>query len=509
MVVELSKRASGRGPPMTSPLVLTTPLGTDALLVKGFSGTEGISQLFSVDVDLVAANSTAVPFEQLLGQPMSLAMTLPGAAGGTRFFNGICNRVSQGGRDSTFTSYRVEVVPWLWLLTRSRNSRIFQGKPVPDIVESVFAGYPNAPVTFELKTTYQPREYCVQYRESDFAFVSRLMEEEGIFYFFRHTADGHEMVIGDSNAAFPSVPGPATESFATNPPPRAGTTTVFEWEKSQELRSGLVTLRDHQFEVPNNHFEAKAPTPDAVRVGIVTHHLSVGGNSKLELYDFPGGYAKRFDAIGSGGAEDDTQLAKIQPAAARTAAIRMQQEAMQALEIDGASDCRQFTAGHTFTLKGHFNANGKYYIMGCTHRAGVSGDPAATTQSSVSYHNTFEVLPSTFTYRSPRSTPLPVISTQTAVVVGPAGEQIFTDKYGRVKVQFHWDREGKNDADSSCWVRVGALHAGQEHGYSVAPRIGQEVVVDFLEGDPDQPIIVGSAYDPSHLPPTPDQNGGG
>jgi type VI secretion system secreted protein VgrG len=181
----------------------------------------------------------------------------------------------------------------------------------------------------------------------------------------------------------------------------------------------------------------------------------------------------------------------------------MGEEATQAIVVEGASTCRQFTGGHVFTLKGHFNANGKYYILGCTHRTAVHGDPRGASQSLIDYHNTFQAIPTGLPFRPARSTPRPVVQgTQTAVVVGPAGTEVFTDKYGRVKVQFFWDRQGKNDEHSSCWVRVGAAHQGQENGFVTTPRIGDEVVVSFLEGDPDQPIIVGSVYNP-HRPPPP------
>jgi type VI secretion system secreted protein VgrG len=487
---------------MTSPLVLSTPLGSDVLFVQGFTGTEGMSRPFAFDLDLRALNSANIPFERLLGQSMTLSMAMPG--GGTRFFSGFCSRFSQGRRDATFTSYRARLEPRLTAAALLGNSRIFQQKTTPEILTRLFAEVLGTPpdVTLQLKATYQARNYCVQYRESDFDFASRLMEEEGIFYFFNHDQGGHHLVLGDSPAALPTVPAPSTVSFSPTPPTRPDTTTVFDWETIQELRSGKVTLRDHTFELPDDNLEVHAATQDAVRVGTVVHHLSVGGNDKLELYDYPGGYAKRFDGITPGGGDDPSRLQLIAPQGSVTAAIRMGAEAAQAVVVDGSSTCRQLTGGHVFTLKGHFAGNGKYYVVGVTHRTTVSGDPRRATQSSIDYHNTFSAAPVALPFRPARSTPRPVVGgAQTAVVVGPAGEETFTDKYGRVKVQFFWDREGRKDANSSCWLRVGSLHAGQEHGFVTAPLIGDEVIVDFLEGDPDQPIIIGSVYNPDRMPP--------
>jgi type VI secretion system secreted protein VgrG len=485
------------------PLIVNTSLGSNEFFAVKLDGDEAISRPFRFELDLVALNATVVPFEKLIGSPMSLAMAIPG--GGTRFFSGIISRFSSGRRGDTFTEYRAEVVPQFWLLTRKTNSRIFQQQTVPEIIQKVL---PSQGVELQIQGNFAPRDYCVQYRESDFDFASRLMEEEGIFYYFRHTDTGHTMVVSDSQASFQSIV-PGTESFAPTPPTGPNSTTVFQWTKTQELRSGKVTRWDYNFEVPSNHLQGTAVTQDAVRVGVVTHHLAVAGNAKYELYDFPGGYAKRYDGIGPGGADDPSRLALIQPDATRTADIRMRQEADNALIVDGASNCRQFITGNTFTLRNHFNGNGRYLLTDVQHSASVSGDPRTATQRDVAYHNAFQCIPTGLPFRPQRTTPVPTVhGSQTATVVGPAGEEIFTDKYGRVKVQFFWDRQGKSDANSSCWVRVGSLHAGQEGGFAAVPRIGQEVVVDFLEGDPDQPIIVGSVYNPSHLPP-PRTDGGG
>jgi type VI secretion system secreted protein VgrG len=483
---------------MTSPLTVTTVLGRDVLFLRGLSGTDPLSGLFRFDLDMVAENDRAIPFEDVVGEPATVTLALPG--GGRRYFNGVISRCSQGQRAGGLTSYGAALVPVAWKSTHRRNSRIFQQASVPDILQVVLQG---VDVSFQLQGTYAPREFCVQYRETDLDFASRLMEEEGIYYFFEHSSSGHHMVLGDTPASHPEVPGPDPVQYAATPPSKPGTTTVFRWAKSQELRSGRVTLWDHQFELPGEHLEGTAVTQDAVRLGEVIQHLRVGGNDALELYDYPGGYAKRFDGVDpEGGDQSADLLQETLSEAARTAGIRMQQEALPALLVEGMSNCRQFTGGHRFALTGHFDGDGRYVLTGVQHVARISGDPRTATQTDLDYHNSFTCIPLALPFRPPRATPAPVIpGLQSAVVVGPVGEAIFTDKYGRVKVQFHWDRQGQHDEHSSVWVRVGALHAGEETGFHVAPEVGDEVLVGFLEGDPDRPLIVGSVYNPDHPPP--------
>ena len=238
-----------------------------------------------------------------------------------------------------------------------------------------------------------------------------------------------------------------------------------------------------------------------MQVGTVSHTLKVAGNDKLELYDFPGGYAQRFDGITPGGSDRSSDIQNIFQDNERTAAIRMQQEAARALSITGKSTCRQFTAGHKFTLDRHFNANGVYVLTQVGHSATMGDTYTTGSDTSPIYENTFECIPVALPFKPAQATPRPRIEgTQTAVVVGNPGDEIFTDKYGRVKVQFPWDRQGKKDADSSCWVRVATLWGGKNWGMIHIPRVGQEVVVSFEEGDPDRPLIVGSVYNAEQMP---------
>jgi len=474
---------------------LITPLGPDVLLLAGLSGQEAISSPFQFHLDLLAENRRQINFDELLGKKVCIEVLLPGEK--KRYFSGFLNRFSQGARDQRFTRYRAEMVPGFWFLTRIAQSRIFQHLSVPDILKKVLQGLD---VNFELKGTYQPRDYCVQYRESDFNFASRLMEEEGIYYFFKHAADSHKMVIGDRPQSHVDLGKIQYEELG------GGTRTeerMHRWEKIQDLRSGKYTLWDHCFELPGKHLEAEKTVMDSVPVGTVTHKLKVGGNEKFESYDYPGAYAQRFDGVDAGGGDSAGELNKIFEDNQRTAGIRMQQETVPALVINGSSNCRHLVSGHKFTLTDHFNANGAYAITSISHVAqqGI-GAGAGAADSDSHYSNVFTCIPIALPFRPLCSTPEPFVrGSHTATVVGPKGEEIFTDKYSRVKVQFHWDREGKQDADSSCWVRVGTPWAGGKWGMIHIPRIGQEVIVDFLEGDPDQPIIVGSVYNAEQMPP--------
>jgi len=448
-----------------------------------------MSGLFRIELDLVAANALTVPFEQIVGQPLTVTLTSP--SGSQRYFNGVVSRFAQGARTPPGTQYHAEVVPSLWFLTRTTDSRIFQQVTVPDILRQVLADS-QVESSFGLGDTHYARNYCVQYRETDFDFVSRLMEDEGIFYFFQHGSDHHTLVVGDGAQAEPAL---GTFTFD---PTGGSADRVFGWLKTQELRSGRVTLRDFEFELPGTPIEATATTPDSVRAGQVTHPLKLAGNDRFELFDYPGGWAQRFDGVGPGGQDQSDQLQNIFLAAPQTAGVRMDEEAEQSLVVTGGSTAVAFTPGNTFTLQGHFNGDGSYLLTQVRHTAQPLG------AGGVDYSNAFTCIPVGVPFRPVRKTPKAVLhGTQTAAVVGPAGEEILTDKYGRVKVQFHWDRQGKNDENSSCWIRVGQPVGGKGHDFFWLPEIGDEVIVDFEEGDPDRPIIVGRVYNASDAPRRP------
>jgi len=478
------------------PMEVTTPLGKDKLLLVGFTGQEAVSRLFSFQLDLLAENETDVAFDKLLGQKITVRLDL--LERDKRYFSGICNRVSQGERDDVFTSYRMEIVPELWKTTKKAQSRIFQQMSVPDILKKVLEGLD---VTYEIQGTFHPRDFCVQYRETDFNFASRLMEEEGIYYFFKHTSNSHQMVVANTTQSHQDLPAKSKIIYEDVKGGTRDDDRIYDWEKGQEWRSGKYTLWDHCFELPHKHLEAEANIQDSVQAGRVSHKFKVGGNDKFEIYDYPGEYAQRFDGVDRGGGDRAGDLQKIFQDNRRTTDIRIQEEAVPGLVIQGASNCRQFVSGYKFTLERHFNADGQYVLTTVAHSARQSGD-YRSDGGDFHYSNSFTCIPVTVPYRPQRLTPKPVVQgTQTAIVVGPKGEEIFTDKYGRVKAQFHWDRDGKNDEKSSCWIRVGTVWSGKQWGTINIPRIDQEVIVDFLEGDPDQPIIIGSVYNAREMPP--------
>jgi type VI secretion system secreted protein VgrG len=444
----------------TSPLAVITPLGHDVLQLVAFQGTEGVSQLFRFQLELVAGNDARVPFEALLGQPVGVRIELDGAP--PRFFSGICSRFAQGARDGQRTSYRMELVPSFWLLTRGLSLRAFLDRAVPELVADLFDG---RPVNVELAGAYPRREFLAQYRESDFEFASRLLEEEGIFYFFTHSEEGHELVLADSPESHPTLP-------AVQFDPKAASGTVFSWEKVQELAPGTVALRDHDYRLPEPFVEGRATIQPAAAVGGVEHVLALPAASGLEVYDFPGAYAQRFDGVDE---------------AARAATIRMQALAAASLYVQGASTVPGLVAGHRFELTRHFDADGSYVLTQVSHSARMVDLRAGR----VSYTNTFTCIPDSVPYRPLRTTPRPVASgLHTATVV-----EAPVDALGRYKVHFHWDVQG----ESSSWLRV----AQQSLGGSMfwLPEVGDEVLVAFEHGDIDRPYVLGRVFNANDPPP--------
>ncbi len=456
-----------------------------------------ISKLFKFKVALIADLNKEVRFDGIVGQ--SVTMEMHQVDGSTRYFNGIVRRFSQGARDENFLNFKAQVVPKLWLLTKKVRSRVFQHITVPEILKLVLFGFD---VNYDITGTYYQRDYCVQYRESDFDFASRLMEEEGIYYFFKHSDGNHQMIVSDNTSKHPTVTGQSTAIYEEATGGVRPDMRVSAWEKTQEIRAGECTLWDHCFEITPNHLEAKEKTIVSVPVGNVTHKLKLATETH-EMYDFPGRYAQRLrQRIDPGGGDRPDDITHMFEDRTRTVRLRMEQEEVNGILIEGESDCGQFTAGHKFTLERHFDADAGYLLTRVDHAAVDDGFRSNhPDMAQFHYENSFTCIPEALRFRPQRVTPVPVISgMQTATVVGPPGEEIWVDKYGRVKVQFYWDREGKMNADSSCWVRVSQIWAGKSWGAFFWPRIGHEVVVIFEEGDPDQPLIIGSVYNADNMP---------
>ena len=398
------------------PIQLTTTLGEDVLIPEGFTASEGISRMFSVQLDCISTKPESVVFEKLLGQ--SATVEVKGADGGARFWNGIVSRAAQCGRTTEHTIYRLEIVPKLWLLTRETGSRIFQQKSIPDILKEVLSGIN---VSYQLMGSFEPRDYCVQYRESDFNFASRLMEDEGIFYFFKHTNGSHQMVIANSPANHPDLPGATKLLYDEVRGGARKEDRIHQWEKRQEIRSGKVTLWDYTFELPSKHLEADKTPQEDVTIGRDTVKLKLGVSDPLERYDYPGGYAHRFDGTDPGGGDRASDVQKIFEDNKRTAGIRMQEDTAQSLLFHAESDCRQVVSGHKFELDEHFSDDAKYVVVSAEHSA---SHPLGTerNQESFEYSNRFTCIPHAIPFRPERTTPVPTVrGAQTAVVVGPSG----------------------------------------------------------------------------------------
>jgi type VI secretion system secreted protein VgrG len=466
--------------------VCKSPLGDDKILVVGMDAVERISHPFRCSLAL-ASEDHAIDFSKIIGKPIGVEVTF--GDGDSRFFHGIVSRFAEDVQDDRFTYYQAEVVPELWLLTRRRNCRIFPEQSVPDILKTILGEHKITNVEYRFKAAdYAPWNYCVQYRESDFDFISRILEEEGIYYYFAHEKDRHVLIFGD----LPNHHEECAQAQVRMKPRTGGSPNVFwatAWRKEQELHPGKYALSDYNFLDPSTKLLVAAKST-----------IEIGSNDRFEVFDYPG----RFVNVG---AETDGKIEKGE----KWVKVRMQEEAAKAVAFQGASESRHMTAGFKFELAEHANDkfNGKYLLTSVTHKLNQSGDFQPGTGEVSSYENTFECIAFATPFRPPRITPKPVIQgPQTAVVVGP--EEIQIDEHARVKVLFHWDREGKKDGSkSSCWLRVSEHWAGKSWGSQFHPRVGQEVVVEFLEGDPDRPLVMGRVYNAEqtvHLP-SPTQSG--
>jgi type VI secretion system secreted protein VgrG len=445
------------------PLRVETPLGADTLLITGLSGHEAISSTYRYRLDLMSEDAT-IKGQDLLRKPVAVAIML--SDGSERWIHGMVSRFAQLGRRDEITFYEAEIVPLVWFLSLTRDCRIFQGQTVPDIVQKVLK---DAGVTdFEIncsERTYATREYCVQYRESDLDFIQRLLEEEGIHYTFKHSSSKHVMVIGDAQMSIPTIEGDADIRFTEQAD--AHEDIIRDIRSEDAVYVGTVTLNDYDYTQPT--------------LSLIS---SVSGKGREEIYDYPGKYTTTNDGD-------------------RYARVRLEAEEALRASVRGDGTCRAFVAGSAFKLIDHYNSNAnRRYRLVETTLALEAGDYRSWDDGDYDCQCAFVAIPDGTPYRPPARTPRPVVrGSQTALVVGPSGEEIYVDKYGRVKVQFYWDREGKKNEKSSCWVRVSTSWAGKKWGAIHIPRIGQEVIVGFLEGDPDLPIITGRVWNDDQMPP--------
>ena len=468
---------------------VSTPLGTDVLLFHRMAGNDGMSVLGEYHLDLLSEKSD-LTIADVLGQ--SLSVTVDVGAGKVRELNGIVTRFVMTGRAGRYASYQATVRPWLWFLTRSADCRVFQELDAVAIIKKIFEKYTLADYDLALLSATPPAmDYCVQYRETDFAFVSRLMERFGIYYYFRHKDGRHTLVLADSPSAHAPVVGSASIHYFPDPAAKArARESVYDWRSGGEILSDEYTMRAFNFETPAVDLTVKSTVArsyeDAAR--------------HLELYDYPGAYVER----APGEALAKTRIESVQGGYQT---------------VQGGATAAALAPGGLFTLDGHPRAdqNREMLVVSASYRVysdrfeAELGKPdpkaeakaVAKAEAPLQFDCQFSAIPKEATWRSALSTPLPLVrGPQTAIVVGKAGEEIWTDKYGRIKVQFHWDRLGADDEKSSCWVRVAQAWAGKRFGQLFIPRIGQEVVVSFLEGDPDQPLVTGSVYNATNMPPT-------
>ncbi len=446
------------------PMRIDTVLGEDALLLERLTGREAVSESFLFELDLVSENGE-IDGEELLRSEMRVDVDLPD--GSTRAVHGMVRRfVQKGGGDRDLVSYRAEIVPWTWFLSLVTDYRIFQDKDVLEIAEEVFTARGYSDFDIRCTRSYPKRPYCVQYRESDLNFVSRLLEEEGIFYFFEHEESRHVLVLADDMISVGECEGQEEARMYVEPLPDED--VVLELEREHVVHPGRVTLADYDHLQPS-----------------LTLRSTVVGEEPEEIYEYPGSFR---DLDGGD----------------RLARLALEREEARRHVVRGSGTCRGFWSGGRFRLTDHFrdDANQSYALLEVRHQAHNAALRTGRQAGEFDFRNEFVAIPHSVPYRPPRRTRKPVVQgAQTAEVVGPSGEKIWTDQHGRVKVQFHWDRQGGRDANSSCWVRVSQNWAGKSWGGMFVPHVGQEVIVDFLEGDPDRPIVTGRVYNAERMPP--------
>jgi len=454
-------------------LAIETPLGEDVLLLKTFSGTEQLGRPFELQCELYSVKPN-IKADTIVGRNVTVRLTL--STGATRYFNGYVNAFTRMATTEGLTTYWATIVPQLWLLTRRSDCRIFQEKTVPDIIKEILKDdtYKLTDIEEALSGSYAERDYCVQYRESDFDFISRLMEQEGIYYYFKHDNGTHTLVLADSANAHKSYPEFDELKYHPSGKGTSEENCVSEWIVETRLQSGSYALQDFDYTNINKDLVARA---------IVKRDHA---GSEYEVYDYPGKYSK---------AGDGEAYAKI----------RIQELQAQYEVATSKSDCRGLCTGYTFGLKND-PAEDKvrqYLITGAKYEIQSQDFSSSSSDSNAcTFTCQFLAMDKDQPFRTASNTPKPVIfGPQTAIVVGKSGEEIFTDEYGRVKVKFHWDRYNKADENSSCWIRVAQVWAGKKWGGLYTPRVGQEVIVEFIEGDPDRPIITGRVYNAQVQPP--------
>ena len=448
---------------------ISTALGDD-LLFHSMVAREELGRLSEFEIDLLSPNGS-IAFKDILGTHVTVKVELANEA--DRYFDGYVTRFAQTGMRGRYHLYHASVRPWLWFLTRTSDCKIFQKMKVPEILQKVFDDHSIADFELKLSGSYRQWDYCVQYRETDFNFVSRLMEQEGIYYYFMHSEGRHTMVLTDSLSGHEPFPEFESLPFVPHERVRPEQEAITQWTIANEVQAGKYVIDDYNFKEP--------PVPRLATKELTRDNAL----ANYELYDHPGEYEKK---------EEGEHYV-----AARLHEVQTLYEVGEA-----STNCRALATGYLVTMKGHprEDQDRQYLVVGATHNLRYSEYESMESGGS-DYGCTFTAMVAGDNpFRPRRLTPKPVVQgPQTAVVVGPSGDEIHTDEYGRIKVQFHWDRVGEKNENSSCWMRVAQVWAGNNWGATYIPRIGQEVVVSFLEGDPDEPLVTGSVYNAMQRPP--------
>ncbi|WP_394203309.1 type VI secretion system Vgr family protein [Shewanella waksmanii] len=455
---------------------IQTPLGKDALYLTHLSADEAISQLFSITVSMYAVG-TSISLPSLVGKSVTIALRNAFSSGAVRYFNGVVSHMESAGMRTAasdvsedYIDYQAVIVPAAALMQKRTNCRIYQNLSVVDIVSDLFGQHS---VSFQDKTTktYPKYDYCVQYQESDYDFVVRLLQQEGIFYFFEHSASAHTLVLADDITAYKKCAEDQVRCYSGH----LSESHVVHWQGGLSMVSGAYTQKGYDFEQPS-----------LFPLGSISQS-ELPAQSALEVFDYIG----------------ESEINKRpQPYA------NSQLEAVQKdmYKCSGQSDCRSFAVGQFFTFKDHEDSQykGQSFVVTAMRTSATQANQsgASQSQSNCVYKNDFECVPKSTPYRPSNLQRKPLINgVQTAIVTGDAGDEQHIDKFGRVKVQFHWDREGTFDGKSSCWIRVAQNWAGNKWGAFFFPRVGQEVLVEFINGDPDQPIVSGAVYNADLMPP--------
>lgn len=457
---------------------INTPLGADALLVRGFTGYEELSRLFRYELELVSESKDLDP-KNIVGKNVTWNVLHEDSTQG-EFFNGFCIRFELLPSRGRLYHYRMVVAPWLWFLTLAADCRIYQDMKADAIIKKLFdeLGFSGL---YEFRKLdggkLKERPYCVQFRETTFNFVSRLLEDEGIFYYFVHENGEHKMILSNQISAFEDLEYNASVRMSPSGGAGAdvGQEIITHWERQYQFTTGKWAHTDYDPEKSGTKLIAETQTV-----------VPIAETKSFEIYDYTGEYKDK--GVGT------TRLNH-----------RMEEEEVQWDTVSGEGVCRDFEPGHKFTLEKHErrDQNKKYALVAVRHAAVQGSFLGEAENIEASYSNSFTCIPDDVKYRPARRTPKPVIAgLQSAVVTGSPGEEIYVDKYGRIKVQFHWDREGKADDNTTCYIRATTPGwAGNQWGIAFWPRVGQEVMVAFRNGDADEPVVVGTAWNDEHMPP--------